>query len=68
MKWKTNRPEYGAQRVVCRFALLPVKLSNGFTVWLERYYELQEQRGVSSNFWIVLKRYQPPESRADFEP
>ncbi len=39
MTWRT--PQEGDTRTVHRFAWLPVALSNGRTVWLERYQEWQ---------------------------
>lgn len=53
MKWKTIVP--GTIRIVQRFAWLPAKLSDGYTVWLERYYCV-ERRVFShksfSSFWF----------------
>ena len=38
MRWETyNRPKDGETRVITRFAFLPKKLDDGYTVFLERY-------------------------------
>jgi hypothetical protein len=42
MKWKTNRiPRSGEKSTIRRFAFLPKKLDDGYTVWLEHYYALE---------------------------
>lgn len=38
MKWKTNRQIMdGDKRTIIRFAFLPTPMSDGMTIWLERY-------------------------------
>jgi hypothetical protein len=37
MKWKHTTPKLGDERLEIRFAWLPTKLSDGYTVWLEEY-------------------------------
>lgn len=38
MKWRNKPvPVNGDERVVIRFAWRPVRLDDGYTVWLERY-------------------------------
>lgn len=42
MRWKTkSKNRSGDTRVVARFALLPTKLSDGYTVWLESYWAVE---------------------------
>jgi len=39
LRWKTKKkPAIGEERVVWYFALWPTPLSDGNTVWLERYW------------------------------
>ena len=39
MRWKTKKsPAIGEERVVWYFAFWPTELSDGHTVWLERYW------------------------------
>lgn len=84
MKWTLrkkvlNNPKYGSQRDLPRFALFPTRMGSHsfeikapeYTVWLERYYELQEykykgittfERGNmashSRDGWVTIKKYQ----------
>ncbi len=47
MRWKSRlitTPHSGSLRYVRRFALWPVRLEGGTTIWLERYW--QQQRGA----------------------
>jgi len=45
MRWRTERPPVaGDRRIVHEFALLPVRLNDGYTIWLEKYKEVQEYR------------------------
>jgi hypothetical protein len=41
MRWKTEENKSGNKRVVKYFALLPTKLDDGYTVWLESYWALE---------------------------
>ena len=38
MRWKTEKTKSGEKRVVTYFAILPTKLDDGYTVWLEYYW------------------------------
>jgi hypothetical protein len=40
MKWKTNN-QIGNKRFVRIYAFFPTKLDDGYTVWLEHYWEVQ---------------------------
>lgn len=40
MNWRTTKE--GDRRTVRRFAWFPAELSNGRTIWLERYETLEE--------------------------
>jgi hypothetical protein len=45
MQWRHSvpkRPEYGDRRTVRRFAWIPKRLSDGWTVWLEAYEVVEE--------------------------
>ena len=59
MKWKTEKTENGTERVVRYFALVPTELSDGYTVWLQRYYSKevwQEYRSDSyTNHWQAIE-------------
>lgn len=46
----------GEHRIIVGFALLPVKLSNGQKIWLERYIEVQRLCGTS----MMGEPSQPP--------
>jgi hypothetical protein len=41
MRWKTEKTKSGEKRAVTYFAILPTKLDDGYTVWLEHYYALE---------------------------
>lgn len=53
MKWKSRIIEDGTTKTVNRFAFLPVRMSNGFTVWLIEYK--------------ILKGYLPTRHELNFE-
>ena len=38
MRWKTEKNKSGEKRAVTYFAILPTKLDDGYTVWLESYW------------------------------
>ena len=38
MRWKTEKTKSGEKRAVTYFAILPTKLDDGYTVWLEHYW------------------------------
>lgn len=45
MRWKTRYgPRHGERQERKSFALFPVELSDGYTVWLEHYWEEIEWR------------------------
>lgn len=47
MRWKAKEiktPSEGDNRIVTRFAFLPVRLDGDIIVWLERYHERQIYR------------------------
>jgi hypothetical protein len=42
MKWKTNFPPAPwEKRIVEYFAILPTKLDDGYTVWLQKYWAIE---------------------------
>jgi hypothetical protein len=41
MRWKTDKTVKGSKRFVERYAFVPTKLDDGYTVWLENYWEVQ---------------------------
>jgi hypothetical protein len=56
MKWKTETtPCSGEKRTVEYFALLPTKLDDGFTVWLQKYWAVETwddgTTGVGFGYW-----------------
>jgi len=55
-----NAPEEGQQRVVNRFAWLPVELEDGTVIWLERYRRLEEWKSgfFSPHTWDTLRTFQ----------
>jgi hypothetical protein len=63
MKWKTSTtpklPANGDKRVADYYALLPTKLDDGYTVWLERYYATEEwvkiRHDPSESYWKTIK-------------
>ncbi len=73
MRWKTEvckYPEIGDKRVVKRFALLPVDLEDGFTIWLESYYEeleFQKVNYVPFEDWEKVRCFQKPKVLPDFK-
>lgn len=60
MKWRT--PKFGNDRERVRFAWRPVRLNNGWTVWLRRYVEVQLRKvahdtdGSQFLFWDTVER------------
>jgi hypothetical protein len=57
MRWKTPKaPKHGETRIVRRYACVPTNLSDGYTVWLESYYAV-EQYQVShyENYWELIE-------------
>jgi hypothetical protein len=43
MRWKKKRhPNVGDIRIKTKFAFLPTKLNDGYTVWLEKYEIIEE--------------------------
>jgi hypothetical protein len=38
MRWKKNNPNKNDTKICKKFAYFPVKLKDGYTVWLETYY------------------------------
>lgn len=55
MKWKTTpRPSYNEMRIVKKFAWLPVKLNDEYTIWLEKYYSVERYVcGVDVCCWVI---------------
>jgi hypothetical protein len=57
MKWKTpaapKLPVNGERQVVEYYAIVPTNLDDGYTVWFEKYYAIQE--------WVEI-RHDPLES------
>lgn len=67
MKWKTKPdPKLGDIYRQINFAILPTELENGFTVWLEFYYDVYEYveaadetlTGRSIAGWMLQKKVQ----------
>lgn len=59
MKWKTTPlPSDGDVRTRTKFALFPVELDNGYTVWLEIYTVIERYYTFSfqSDKWMIQKR------------
>jgi hypothetical protein len=57
MKWPKRHFVEEEQRIVRKFALLPVHTDDEFMVWLESYWSLQEYRFVVEAFitvWVEL--------------
>jgi hypothetical protein len=52
MKWKTEKIKSGEKQVFKNFALLPTKLDDGYTVWLEYYWaeEVWDDGTTSTGF------------------
>lgn len=64
MKWRT--PKAGDARDRIRFALLPIALTSGETVWFERYCvreELQRWPGDIGLRWVVVWRGLTPQAK-----
>lgn len=51
LKPKKKGPNAGDRRTVHRFAWLPVTLTNGIRIWLERYFKTQQYVGGGSEPW-----------------
>ena len=52
MRWKTEENKSGEKRVFKYFALVPTKLDDGYTVWLESYWaeEVWDDGTTSTGF------------------
>lgn len=59
MRWKTKPlPKHGDKKTVKRFALLPMELYGGTTVWLETYYaDKVYHNGYAGGSWGTIRRY-----------
>jgi len=60
MKWKTNFPPAPwEKRIVEYFAILPTKLDDGYTVWLESYWAIETwnsgEFGTGFGYWQTTK-------------
>ena len=52
MRWKL--PKQNEQRIICKFAILPIRINNE-RVWLEYYYVRQEyEKGKVFYKWIDM--------------
>lgn len=67
MRWRTNRkPQLGDTYRRVNFAFIPVKLKNGFTIWLEFYISVYEYveaadetlTGRSISGWVCCRNVQ----------
>lgn len=70
MRWKTKikpAPQLGDLRYKLRYALWPVRLRAGFTIWLEFYYEEYEYCAFGSSCgpfdrecpgWVSVSNFQ----------
>jgi hypothetical protein len=61
MKWKTKKKyNLGEKIIIKRFALFPIKLDNGITIWLEFYKELFVMKEFldKTPYYQKLKTYQ----------
>lgn len=60
MKWKTEqRPQNEDTRVVRCYAFLPTETDDGYTVWLEHYWSVEEFVYLPSEgngFWSQRKK------------
>ena len=56
MKWKTIK--HGDTRIIKRFAWLPISLSNGSTIWLEKYKREETYFAYPLFSWIDTRTWQ----------
>lgn len=60
MKWRTKpdwMPRHGDKKTVKRFALLPMVMDDGYTVWLEWYIAYKQYfNGYAGGSWDTYKR------------
>lgn len=54
MRWKTKTKP--TTRIKIAFALLPTKLDNGYSVWLQFYY-LKEQYIEAGEYWAIIETW-----------
>lgn len=60
MKWKSKTPpKTGDTRTFKAFALFPMELDNGTTVWLEWYFYTQRRQTINEGYdtydkWITV--------------
>ena len=60
MRWKTAaKNKHGDKRIEQRFAFLPTELDDGYTVWLEPYYALEQwyenNTDTAMSHWRIVK-------------
>jgi hypothetical protein len=63
MKWKTpslpKLPVNGERRIVEYYPILPTALDDGYTVWFEHYYAIEEwvniEYDLSESYWKTIK-------------
>lgn len=57
MRWKTNKPKDGDERIVRCFAFLPTEVDTGETVWLEWLWAVETYHDgkytVGFDTWIT---------------
>ena len=74
MHWRSKRTEHGFQRIVRRFAFLPIRVDEPYDmvvwlswVWLEQEYEMlkRQKSDFYDFFWMTNGTYATrPKSRA----
>ena len=57
MKWQASKPKLGDERIVRRFAFLPVYTLDGVRVWLEYYtaHQMYITNRDCSKYWQTTK-------------
>ena len=62
MRWKTaTKNKHGNKQIQQYFAFLPRELDDGYTVWLETYYAL-EQWHENMSHWRIVKTSTHPDN------
>ena len=60
MRWKTEqRPQDGDIKIEQTFALWPIETEEGYTVWLEHYWSVEEFVYLPSEgngFWVQRRK------------
>lgn len=60
MRWKTEkRPQNGDSKIEKTFALWPIETDDGYTVWFEYYWSVEEYiylPGEGKGWWVQRKK------------